>query len=91
MSGSVSHQVRERVAGDELLIKGNVEERASARPTSRVLTESDAAKYIGLSCAFLRAARAGRGTPGPTYLRVGRSVRYLIDDLDAWLSAHRVA
>ncbi|MGV3516170.1 hypothetical protein [Luteitalea sp.] len=57
------------------------------------LTEADAARYIGFSRIFLRIARSqgprqGR-TPGPPFLKVGRAVRYLLADLDAWLLAHR--
>lgn len=50
--------------------------------------EPDAARYIGLSRAFLRQGRAhGRG---PAYIKCGRAIRYRIADLDAWLEAHRV-
>ncbi|WP_237759190.1 DNA-binding protein [Legionella erythra] len=28
-------------------------------------------------------------TPGPKYIKIGRSVRYLKDDLDSWLDLHR--
>ncbi|MDR3477524.1 MAG: DNA-binding protein [Gammaproteobacteria bacterium] len=30
------------------------------------------------------------GTPGPVFIKIGRSVRYLKADLDAWLKEHRV-
>ena len=56
----------------------------------RVLREREAAAYIGMSAAFLRAARLGRGTPGPPFVRIGRSVRYAVADLDAWLATKRV-
>ena len=52
------------------------------------LQESDAAKYIGLSRAFLRKARA-RGV-GPRFLRFGRAIRYTVDDPDDYLEKHRV-
>lgn len=56
--------------------------------TPRTLHEPDASRYIGLSRAYLRQARAqGRG---PAYLRIGRAVRYRVVDLDAFLDAHRV-
>ena len=29
-------------------------------------------------------------TPGPNYIKIGRAVRYVRDDLDAWLDEHRV-
>jgi hypothetical protein len=53
-----------------------------------IVTEKDAAPYCAVSIAFLRKCRA-RGT-GPAFLRMGRTVRYLRDDLDAWLRQHRV-
>lgn len=56
---------------------------------ARALAEGDAAVYIGLSASFLRAARVGR-CQGPPYLRAGRAVRYLREDLDAWLESRRV-
>jgi len=54
------------------------------------VAEREAAQYIGMSPAFLRAARIGRGSPGPPYIRAGRAIRYLLVDLDAWLAARRV-
>lgn len=62
---------------------------------SNLVTEKDAAQYIGMSVAFLRKSRMeGRRknrTPGPPYLRLGRkSIRYSLRDLDAWLLEHRV-
>ncbi len=57
----------------------------------RGFTEKEAAKYIGMSCAFLRQDRMnGRRknrTRGPKPIRIGRSVRYLKEELDAWLDA----
>jgi predicted DNA-binding transcriptional regulator AlpA len=50
--------------------------------------ERDAATYLGYTTAALRSWRA-KGK-GPSYVRHGRSVRYLVADLDAWLQAHRV-
>jgi predicted DNA-binding transcriptional regulator AlpA len=28
-------------------------------------------------------------TPGPPFVKVGRAVRYLVEDLDAWLERYR--
>jgi predicted DNA-binding transcriptional regulator AlpA len=28
-------------------------------------------------------------TPGPRYIKIGRAIRYLKDDLDVWLEQHR--
>jgi hypothetical protein len=55
------------------------------------MSERDAGRYIARSVSFLRASRAGRGTPGPKFLRHARSILYLISDLDDWLLAGRVA
>jgi hypothetical protein len=57
--------------------------------TPAALRELDAAKYIGLTRSFLRAARVGRCV-GPDYIRVGRAVLYHRADLDAFLAARRV-
>lgn len=59
-----------------------------------VLNEKDTAMYIGMSVSWLRQTRMngqlkGR-TPGPPFIKIGRSVRYYIADLDAWLEEHRV-
>lgn len=56
-----------------------------------VVNEHEAAAYIGLSVSFLRKARAGRGSPGPTYVRVSsRAIRYRVSDLNRWLDARAV-
>lgn len=52
------------------------------------LRERDAARYIGMSVPYLRQARMR--ARGPAYYRIGRSIRYGVSDLDAWLSTHRV-
>jgi len=59
--------------------------RATQAP---VLPEPDAAEYIDMSAAYLRQARR-RGN-GPAYIQIGRSVRYRVSDLDAFLDANRV-
>ena len=62
--------------------------------TNRMALRSrEAAFVIGMSDSFLRQARIygdlpGR-TPGPPYIKVGRSVRYLVTDLETWLVEHR--
>jgi predicted DNA-binding transcriptional regulator AlpA len=60
--------------------------QASATP--RALTEREVANRLGLSVATLRAWRF-RGK-GPRYLRLGRSVRYLPSDIDAFVRASAV-
>lgn len=60
----------------------------------RALTDPETSKYIGMSISFLRQSRMNgdrdRRTSGPRYIKIGRAVRYLIEDLDAWLDEHRV-
>ena len=57
----------------------------------RAMSEKEAANYIGMSRSFLAQSRMdGRRdnrTPAPPFLKIGRSVRYLREDLDAWLDS----
>jgi hypothetical protein len=59
---------------------------ATSNPT---VNEHAAAKILGFSASYLRQARM-RNT-GPAFVRVGRSIRYRVDDLRDFLEAHRVA
>ena len=60
---------------------------------TRCLTEAQAAEYLAMSRSYLRQARMDgereNRTPGPRFLKIGRSVRYLVDDLDGWLEQFR--
>ena len=62
--------------------------------TTIVMNEKEAAEYIGMSLSFLQHDRCygviGNKTAGPIFMRMGRSVRYLKNDLDNWLLQHRV-
>jgi predicted DNA-binding transcriptional regulator AlpA len=52
------------------------------------LKDFDAAERLGLSVKTLRAWRLqGRG---PKYLKLGRAVRYLVQDLDQWAAGRTV-
>ena len=59
----------------------------------RAFTELQAARYIGMSRSFLARSRMEgereHRTPGPHFIKIGRSVRYLRGDLDQWLLQHR--
>jgi predicted DNA-binding transcriptional regulator AlpA len=59
----------------------------------RLLTDPEAAAYLGMSISFLRQGRMeGRRanrSPGPPFIKLGKAIRYDIEDLDAWLSANR--
>lgn len=56
----------------------------------RALSELEAAAYIGMSRSFLAQSRMDglrdNRTPAPPFIKIGRSVRYLQEDLDNWLS-----
>jgi hypothetical protein len=54
-----------------------------------MLTEQEAAKFIGVTVHALRAWR-WRKQDGPTYLKLGACVRYLRRDLEAHIESHRV-
>ncbi len=55
----------------------------------RSLTEIQTAAYIGMSRSYLRRARVygnrDSSIPAPPFIKIGRSVRYLREDLDIWL------
>ena len=53
-----------------------------------VVDEKQAAAYINLSVKTLQARRAAH--KAPAFLKIGRSVRYRLVDLEAFLAAHRV-
>ena len=57
--------------------------------SKRAFSEVEASQYICMSRSFLRQSRMegnreGR-TPSPPFIKIGRSVRYLKEDLDSWL------
>ena len=57
----------------------------------KVLSEIETAEYIGRSRSFLRQSRMegnrANRTPAPPFVKIGRSVRYIKDDLDNWLNS----
>ena len=58
-------------------------------PLPRALNERDAATYIGMSRSYLAQSRMDghreHRTSAPPFIKIGRAVRYLRDDLDEWL------
>ena len=63
----------------------------------KMLPPRQAAAYLGVSLSFLNKARSegapGDRTPGPEFVKLGKSVLYRRSDLDAWhdgLEARRV-
>ena len=53
-----------------------------------ILGERDVAQMLGCSVALLRKWRLSGN--GPAYLKIGRLVRYRREDIDAFLTEHRV-
>ncbi|MEF3696744.1 helix-turn-helix domain-containing protein [Desulfolutivibrio sp.] len=53
-----------------------------------LIDEKDAAAYLGLSVKTLQAWRFTHRPP--KYLRLGRSIRYRLSDLDAFLNANLI-
>ena len=49
-----------------------------------LLDERDAADYLGLSVRLLQKYR--QSGDGPVFLKIGRMVRYRVDDLRSWAS-----
>lgn len=70
-----------------MLIEGTIS--MDLKLMRRCLTEKEAAHYIGMSASYLRRSRMegaiGNSTPAPKWLKIGRSVRYLKEELDNWL------
>ncbi len=62
--------------------------------TKRAYTEQETAEYIGMSRSFLRQARMEgqrkNRTIAPPFIKIGRAVRYLKEDLDCWLDTQTV-
>jgi excisionase family DNA binding protein len=60
---------------------------AAMADANQPLTETEAAARLGLKVATLRAWRhQGRG---PAYVRLGRAIRYLANDIDEFLHSNR--
>ena len=57
--------------------------------TSVPLDTLAAARHIGLSKSTLEKLRVFGG--GPKYLKLGKAVRYRVEDLDAWLAARIIS
>lgn len=54
----------------------------------KLLSEVEASHYIAMSRPWLRVQRMRQS--GPSYLRIGRAIRYSVPDLDAWMDRRRV-
>ena len=54
----------------------------------KTLNEYEASKYLGLSVITLRNWRCYR--KGPKYMKLGRAVRYRIEDLDEYMNQQTI-
>ncbi len=54
----------------------------------KLVNEKQAAKYLGLSPSTLQSLRFMHKPPA--YVKIGRSVRYLVEDLDEFLKSRRI-
>jgi hypothetical protein len=62
----------------------------SAEPVRQLLDEKQAALIIGTATPTLRKSRCtGKlfGLPTPTYLKLGRTIRYKVSVLNDWLES----
>lgn len=63
--------------------------------SKRCLTEHETAEYLCVSRSALRQGRMdgkrSNRMPPPPFVRLGKKIVYLIDDLDTWLEANRHA
>ncbi len=61
---------------------------------AKLLTETEAAEFLGLSVSTLRQSRMNgvrtNRIPCPPFIKLGRAIRYRIDDLNRWIEEHRV-
>jgi predicted DNA-binding transcriptional regulator AlpA len=53
----------------------------------KVMSNMEAANYLRRSQSFLNKLRCSGG--GPSFVRIGRRIGYLQQDLDEWLLARR--
>lgn len=63
-------------------------------PPPELLTDDEAAAFLGVSASFLRKSRMVGArkdkAPPPPFVRIGRLVRYRPEDLNKWLETRRV-
>ncbi len=90
-------QFRDFASEKRLMMRVGRERRAKAQAKQMARVEpltfntAEAAKYTGVAKSTLEKYRSGfpHGV-GPVFVKLGKTVRYLKADLDAWLDAHKV-
>lgn len=72
---------------------GNGEDGQMHKNPTGLLTEREACKFLKVSRDFLARRRMkvlpANASPGPPYIRMGRSIKYCLADLRAWIAANR--
>lgn len=72
--------------------KNPSEARSAVPARARTLSESDAARFLGMSPAWLKKSRTKRFRPvmdAPPFIRAGaKRIIYRIEDLEAWQERH---
>ena len=53
----------------------------------RIFRTPEAAEYVGLAPATLEKLRVLKS--GPRFIRIGRAVRYELNDLNSWLDGQK--
>jgi predicted DNA-binding transcriptional regulator AlpA len=62
-------------------------------PTQPLLRSKEVANLLSISEELLRKSRSTGyllGRPAPTHCKLGRSVRYKMEDLECWIDSSRV-
>lgn len=83
--------IRSVAAGEAGKDRPLSEHAAGMKPTT-ALTEAEAARYIGMSAAWLKKSRTRRFRgviDAPPFIRAGvKRVVYRVEDLEAWQECH---
>jgi predicted DNA-binding transcriptional regulator AlpA len=61
----------------------------SKEPQLRLITTAEAAACLSVSDHWLKASRFRPELDGPPFVRIGRSVRYDMRDLEAWITRRK--
>lgn len=59
------------------------------KPHTMIMTVNQASEYLGLAVSTLNKWRCHGG--GPVFIKMGRAVRYRVEDLENFLSSSRLA
>ena len=82
----LSHRNTNRI-GDNVQTQTSTE--AQNKPATMVMTVQQASEYLGLAVSTLNKWRCHGG--GPVFIKMGRAVRYRVEDLEYFLTSSRLA